>query len=73
MAEELGEFNDQSYKDKQRELAVEQVAFEYGQKKEEEKAPELKRKQSIKEKVISWGILVLAFLFVLYLGYRLLF
>lgn len=71
--EELGEFNDESYKNKQRELAVEQTAFEYIQKKEEEKAPEEKVKEEKKEKIVTWTILGVAFLFLLFIAWRMLF
>lgn len=57
-------------KTRERELAVNQIAFEEGQRQLDELAPELKRKESLKNKIITWGILGFTFLFLSFLVWK---
>lgn len=70
--EELGQFNDESFKKKQEELKKKQAIYEYQEKIMRDFQPKIQNVQSRKRKFFTWIVLVLMLVFVLFLGWRLL-
>lgn len=69
MVEELTDF-DKEFLEKEKELAKKQQEFEIKEKSRSKELTEEEKKEEKKNKILTWVILGIMFLFILFLAYK---